>query len=112
MNLVVKTCETEAEMGREAQERLGIIQWVLGTKERTLFTTVKGRARKSRSELLKNSFHVVREYWIAVRITEYMTGRKGRRRPSQGERQPALPSKRGRWREVSTLFPFADKSAQ
>lgn len=81
-------------------------------KDTGLFTTVKGRARKSRSELLKNSFHVIREYWIAVRITEYMTGRKGRRRPSQGETQPALTSKRGRWREVSTLFPFADKSAQ
>lgn len=36
VNLVVKTCETEAEMGREAQERLGITQWVLGTKVRTL----------------------------------------------------------------------------
>lgn len=36
MNLVVKTCETEAEMGRETQERLRITQRVLGTKVRTL----------------------------------------------------------------------------
>lgn len=67
-------------------------------KDTGLYTPVTGRARKFRSVLLENFFHVIREYWTTVKITEYRTGRKGRRKAIS--MQPPLPSKQGRWQEV------------
>lgn len=74
------------------------------SKDTGLYTMVIGRARKSRLELLKNLSPVIREYWIAV--TEYRTGRKGRREASQGGMQQASPSKQGRCLTSLTAFPI------
>ena len=63
--------------GTDREQTMGAVDQ---GKDTGLYTLVTGRARKSRSELLENLFRVIREYWTAVKITEYRTGRKGRRK--------------------------------